>query len=47
MSVSVGSILLKNSKKMEGYISAESQSILSFSQHLLCQLASSAVGRDR
>ncbi|MDH3221963.1 MAG: hypothetical protein OEO19_20725, partial [Gammaproteobacteria bacterium] len=40
-------ILLKNSKKMEGYFSAENQNILNSAQHLACKLTSSSVGRDR
>jgi len=40
-------ILLKNSKKMEGYFSAENQNILNTAKHLVCKLISSPVGRDR
>jgi hypothetical protein len=34
-------------EKMEGYISAERQNILNFSQHLICKLASSSGVRER
>ena len=40
-------IPLKNSKKLEGYFSAENQNILNSTQHSVCKHTSGPVGRDR